>query len=151
VPRRGKLGGIVECADMKMHFRRGFAFARQGGPAPRAEAAQSAGRRIELRDLPFRYRVSVTPECHEYGNRRTAMLATALAMTPCHAYRVPWRQIAPCRTSTCPQTVCSSCYRLLAQKPVITLSIEVGALRPLPQSASRRPSTPENRLRTDAR
>jgi hypothetical protein len=88
VPRRGKLGGIVECADMKMHFRRGFAFARQGGPAPRAEAAQSAGRRIELRDLPFRYRVSVTPECHEYGNRRTAMLATALAMTPCHAYRV---------------------------------------------------------------
>ena len=88
VPRRSKSGGLVECADMKMHFRRGFAFARQGGPAPRAEPAQPAGRRIELRYLPFGYRVSVTAECHEYRDRRTAMLATALAMTPCHSYRV---------------------------------------------------------------
>ena len=88
VPRRASRGGLIECADMKMHFRRAFTFAGQGGPAPRAESAPPAGRRIELRYLPFGYRISVTPECHEHGDRRTAMLATALAMAPCHPYRV---------------------------------------------------------------
>ena len=79
---------LIECADMKMHFRRAFAFARQGGPAPRAEPAQPAGRRVELRYLPFGHCIGVAPECHEHRDRRTAMLATALAMTPCYPYRV---------------------------------------------------------------
>ena len=87
MPRRFKPGGLIECADMKMHFRRAFTFARQGGPAPCAESAQPAGRRIELRYLPFGHRISVTPECHEHGDRRTAMPATALAMAPRHPYR----------------------------------------------------------------
>jgi len=87
VPRRLKPGGLIECADMEMHFRRAFAFARQGGPAPRAESAPPAGRRVELLYLPFGHSISVTAECHEHGDRRTAMLATALAMAPRHPYR----------------------------------------------------------------
>jgi hypothetical protein len=87
VPRRFKPGGIVERADMKMHFRRAFTFTRQSRPTPCAESAQPAGRRIELRYLSFGYGISVMPECHEYGDRSAAMLATALAMAPCDPYR----------------------------------------------------------------
>jgi hypothetical protein len=84
--RRYKPSGVIECerADMKMRVRRAFTFARQGGPASCAEAAQPAGRRIESGYLALGHGPSVTPECDENGNRRTAMLAAALAMAPRH-------------------------------------------------------------------
>ncbi len=87
VPRRFKTGSVIEGANMKMHFGRAFTFARQGGPALGTESAQPAGRRIELRYLPFGYRVGVAAECHEHGDRGTAMPATALAMAPRHPDR----------------------------------------------------------------
>ena len=101
MPRRLKPGGLIESADMKMRFsRRAFTFARQGGPAPCAESAPPAGGRIELRYLPFGYRISVTPECHEHGNRRTAMLATALAMAPRHPLRFTGGDKSHCAAQT---------------------------------------------------
>jgi hypothetical protein len=87
VPRRLKPGSVIESADMKMHFWRAFAFARQGGPAPSTESAQPAGRRIEFRYLPFGYNISIARERHEHGDRRTAMLAAAVAMAPRNSYR----------------------------------------------------------------
>src|SRR5437763_4006330 len=69
---------------MKMRVRRGFAFARQGGPASCAEAAQPAVGRIEPGYLALGHGPSVTPECDENGNWRTSMLAAALAMSPRH-------------------------------------------------------------------
>jgi hypothetical protein len=72
---------------MKMHFRRAFTFARQGGSASCAESAQPAGGRIELRYLPFGYGISVAPECHEHGDGRATVLSTALAVAPRYAYR----------------------------------------------------------------
>jgi hypothetical protein len=91
MPRWPEPGGLVERADMKMRFRRAHTFARQGRPAPRAESAQPAGRRTELRYLPCRHRIGITRKRHEHRDRRTAVLAAALAMAPCHADR-----LAPC-------------------------------------------------------
>src|SRR5262249_54936824 len=84
--RRCKPGGVIECerADMKMRVRRAFSLARQGGPASCAESAQPARRRIEPDYLALGHGPSVTPEGDENGNRRTAMLAAALAMAPRH-------------------------------------------------------------------
>ena len=140
---------LIECADMKMHFRRAFAFARQGGPAPCAETAQPAGRRVELRYLTFGDRIGVTPECHEHGDRRTAMLATALAMAPRHRIGSP---VATNRTA--PQRHPPSTWLLISPIPPRSRDIcrsGCSALRAPPQSASRRLSTRENRLRTVAR
>ena len=88
VPRRLKSGGFIERTDMNMHFSRAFTFARQSGPALCAEATQPAGRRIEFCYLAFCNGISVTPECYEHGDRRTAMPATALAMAPGRPYRL---------------------------------------------------------------
>lgn len=82
MPCRSELSRFIECPYMKMHFRRAFAFACQGGPASCAEPAQSAWRRIEFRYLPNGYCVRVALECHEYRDRCAAMLATALTMAP---------------------------------------------------------------------
>jgi hypothetical protein len=88
MPRRFKPCGLIDCADMKMRFRRqALTLASQGGPAPGAEAAPHARRRIELRDLALGYHIGVAPECREHGHGRAAMLATALAMAPRHPFR----------------------------------------------------------------
>jgi hypothetical protein len=87
VPRRFKPRGLIERANMKMRFSRALPFARQSGPAPCAEAAPPAGGRIELRYLPFGYRISVAIESHEHGDGRTTVPPTALAMAPRHPSR----------------------------------------------------------------
>src|SRR4051794_22985885 len=89
VPRRLKSGGVIERADMKMHFRRAFTFARQGGAAFGAEAAQPTGRGVEFRNLPFGHFVCVMPEPDEHGDRGAAMPAAALAVAPRHPRWLP--------------------------------------------------------------
>jgi hypothetical protein len=126
VPCRLKPGGLIESADMKMRFsRRAFTFARQGGPAPCAESAPPAGGRIELRYLPFGYRISVTPECHEHRNRRTAMLATALAMAPRHPFRFTGCDKSHCAAQTPALNFVAHLASFPCPEIVITLSIEV--------------------------
>jgi len=87
VPRRFKPRGLIECADMKMHFSRAFPFARQSRPTHCTEAAPPAGGRIELRYLPFGYRIGVAIKCHEHGDGRATVPATTLAMAPRHPSR----------------------------------------------------------------
>jgi hypothetical protein len=125
--RRYKPSGVIECerADMKMRVRRAFTFARQGGPASCAEAAQPAGRRIESGYLALGHGPSVTPECDENGNRRTAMLAAAWQWH--HATAVG----APLATNrTAPQRHRPSIWLLILP------SLPCGPLRPSPVSES---------------
>src|SRR5262249_38730188 len=77
--------GVVERADVEMSLvwqLRGLA--GEGGAAARAEPARRAGRRFEPGDLPFGHRVRTALEADEDGDRRAAVPATALAMTPEH-------------------------------------------------------------------
>jgi len=87
MPRRFEPGGGVKGANMKMHLRRPFAFACQGGAASCAESAQPAGRRIELRYLSFSHLIGIMAESDKDRDRCATVPATALAMTPRYACR----------------------------------------------------------------
>src|ERR1700760_1046466 len=39
--------------------------------------------------------------CYEHGDRRTAMLATAVAVAPCHPYRFAGSDKSHCAAQTC--------------------------------------------------
>src|SRR5438105_14546057 len=89
VPRRLKLRGLIECADMEMRFsRQGLAFAGQRRPAPGAKSPPPTGRRIELGYLTFGNGIRSAIVCHEDGNGRPAMFRTTLAMPPSHRFRM---------------------------------------------------------------
>src|SRR5262249_3019368 len=83
--RRFEPARVVERADMEMRLIRQLrGLAGEGGAAARAEPARRAGRGFESGDLPFGHRVRVALEADENRDRRAAVPATALAMTPEH-------------------------------------------------------------------
>src|SRR5260370_32035426 len=95
VPRRLKSRGLIECTDMKMRFAlQVLAFAGQRRPAPGAESAQPAGRRIELDDLAFGNDIRRALERHKDGDRCPAVLSTTLTMAPRHRFRLTGRHEA---------------------------------------------------------
>ena len=67
MPRRLKLRGLIEGADMEVRFGRpGQTFASQGRTALGAEsAARFPRRRIELRYFTFGDLIRLAVECHE--------------------------------------------------------------------------------------
>jgi hypothetical protein len=86
--------GFIEGTDMEMHFRRLLAFAGRRRPAFDAEAAQPAGRRIELGYLTFGNDISGAFECHKDGDGCPAVFSTTLAMAPRHGFRLTGRHEA---------------------------------------------------------
>src|SRR5438093_5161523 len=81
MPRWLELSRVIERADMEMRLGRQLGdFAGQRRAAGPAKSARGAGGGLELRDLPFRHRVSLAFEPDEDGNGRTAVSGTTLAM-----------------------------------------------------------------------
>jgi hypothetical protein len=87
--------GFVKGADMEMGFGRQWtaqAFTGQGRAAPGAKPPPGSARRgIELGDLAFADGIGAAFERDEDGNRRAAMLAAALTMTPIDTFRLTSR------------------------------------------------------------
>src|SRR5262249_729982 len=85
MPRARKTICLIDRTDMQMHLGRvGFPFTCQRRATTNAEAAPSARCGVELGDVALGDRESISPDGHEDRDRRAAVSAAALAMTPCH-------------------------------------------------------------------